>query len=581
MSAFVPRDYQLAGRDAARNHPTGLPGGLIVSATGTGKTRMAHMIAADFIERGERVFWLTHRTALVDQSANVGVEWWDKATVGVVQGSRKQLDRRMVYVSKDTLIRGDCVEKLLEAGRPSLVIVDEAHLSMSDSFHAAIMRCMGDHTKLLGLTATPDRNDDRRLTDLWRVIYSFGILEGVACGALVPPFAALAPLQGLDTSGVAVHRGEYDREALGRALDQADIIDHVVTAMGEPHVFERLPLRNERETRNLRQVPSVLYWATIKQAQEGAEALSAKGWTARAVWGDMKKADQKRLIKGFGDGSIDVLCNADLLTTGNDIPRIKGVGLCRPFRSWSTYIQTVGRGLRPFPGFARAYVLDFCGSSGEHNVVAAPVLVDGTDCPKGPDGRHQYMAVEGTGGGECAWCPQTVPCFRSRTRQHLFKDGICKHCGEVQCRLSPDGQHKWAPDLFGEPKRVCVHCTMEIPDRLAKLLVKVKVPEKLMWKTLKIPGRSLQVLNLGLVGRVFRDIRPDGHVLHFWRCGVLQPMSSVPVEEGMAELLAESVARRAEKKGGYYGGEESAAAMRKECLQAERVARMLITQGRL
>ena len=43
-------------------------------------------------------------------------------------------------------------------GRSQIVIVDEAHKSMADTYAMAIERvCVVDETKLLGLTATPGR----------------------------------------------------------------------------------------------------------------------------------------------------------------------------------------------------------------------------------------------------------------------------------------------------------------------------------------------------------------------------------------------------------------------------------------
>lgn len=579
--AVAPRGYQLEAREAVKAHPAGGRGALIVSATGTGKTILAHLCAEDvFSKPGSRVVWLAGRSALVEQPLEVLRRHWPDVKGGIYQGKRREVHAQVVYASKDSLTKPGRIEELLEPGPIDMLIVDEAHHSVSPTWRRVIDGIRGPSTKLVGLTATPDRNDSEMLSDLWDVVFSFGILEGIACGALVPPFACYKKIEELDLSGVSMDKnGEYDIQQLEDALLRAHIAERTVEAMSEFLTYERLPFRDESFETQGQAHQCLVYCATVKQARLTADKLCEAGWVARAVWGSMPKADQSRLLAAYKDGKIQVLCNADLLTEGNDFPPAKLAVLARPLESWSLYVQIVGRVLRPFKGYDRAYVLDLVGATREQNIVAAPVLVEGTECLDSPSGRHYYLPIAGTGMGRCTHCAVVVKCVRSRTKAHVFKDGRCKHCGEVQCPKSETMEHKWMP--WDDGKQICVHCAKEVPDPLSSLVTrKVREPIEIAWKKIAVPGLEVKGAALGTIGTLISVRRPDGNVLPFlYTRKKLHRLSTLALPADMANMLSAEVATRAEKKGGYYGGFESAEQVREACIEMQALIGKLKSKG--
>ena len=215
----------------------------------------------------------------------------------------------------------------------------------------------------------------------------------------------------------------------------------------------------------------LVFTATVDQAARTAEALREAGWKARHVSGKTPKAKRALLLEAFEDGRIDVLCNAAVLTEGTDLPRASCVVLARPTRSWSLFVQMVGRGLRLFANKSEALILDLAGATGDHSLISAPVLIGGKRCPKSPSGGHDLQPLEDPReGAKCTHCGAKVACGVN-LGGHTYDDAHrCTGCGRPQCMESESGAHEWIPQA--DHKRQCLDCGAEVPDPLAGMVSK-------------------------------------------------------------------------------------------------------------
>lgn len=549
---FVPRKSQGPAKQAFLDY-TGDKGALIVLPTGTGKTATGHYIAADYLDRGERVLWLADQTVLVDQPRKALERWWPEhaGSVGVVQGGRNENPAgRIVYASKDTVKNERRMRQILAAGPFALVVADEAHRSVSPTWLRVLREASHDNTRLLGLTATPHREDTKNLSDLWEIVFSYPILQVFEDGDLVPPWAAVDKVPHLDLSEVKTKQGDYDPGQLGEALLKAHIVDHTAAAMGQSYLFEELPFREKKTFASLRGRQVLVHTATREQARLTAEALNADGWTARYVSGDTSMTDINRLFHLFRERKINVLLAAQKLSTGVDLPEADAEVFASPTRSWTLYIQRLGRGLRSAADKDRCLVLDFVGCTRDHNIVSAPVLVDGIDCPKHEDGKHHFIPIDGTGEGRCDGCGKVIKCMK-RMAGHEFKDGHCKACGLPQCEQSPDHQHQWV--AWEEFTRRCVHCERQIPDPMSALVDRSPSQrEPVDWQDL---GRNAWGASLGKIGTLFTVQKgSDLFTAFLLTRGRLVPLSHEPVRGAVVRMLTDDVARRATKVNGMYGG---------------------------
>jgi len=408
------RPYQTEARGAVyARFREGLPA-LLVMATGTGKTFTGMSMVHDALRAGGRVLWLGHRTELVDQPMRTlcgdkaPAEWraaW-AAKAGMVKGARDDASRQCIFASAQTLWRVSTyqkctacgasredgtkpchacgsfdreeheylprLERILDEGPIRLLVIDEAHHSASPGWQRVIARVL-EHAEqssrtchLLGLTATPERTDDLRLTDTWgeEPAFFFPIERAIQEGYLLPPVFDRRPLE-LDRAAFE----KLDDEEAAKALVAAGAVEHCVASMAD--------YRGART--------ALVFVPGVDLAEQLCEALRADGWRAAWVCGESQASDRARIVRRLGAGELDCVVNVGVLTEGTDIPRCDLAVLLRPCRSKPLYIQIVGRVLRLFGEQSDAVVLDLTGASLEHSLTQAPVIVEPEPLPPEED----------------------------------------------------------------------------------------------------------------------------------------------------------------------------------------------------
>lgn len=560
---FEPRPYQIEARRAYDAH-TGEGGALLVMATGTGKTATALWLCMDVLERGGRVVWLAHITELVQQPLDTLARWWPHVRGGIVQGRRNDVDAPLVFGSVNSLVRGDRLTRILEHGAPELVVVDEAHHSPSRTHTRCIEALTEGGARLMGLSATPERDDGADLSETWEIVYSYDIVAGVADGYLVPPYATVARLSDLDLSAVHSTRRDYDDGELGRALLLAGIVEHTVAQLGQAHAARRLVGEGPPKLMRTDDRAWLVFTATVEQAQRTSDALREAGWRSRCVSGKTSKGDRKRLVNAFRRGELDVLCNAAVFTEGTDFPRVAGIVLARPTKSRGLYLQMLGRGLRLHDDADDCLVLDLAGATEDHSLISAPVLIGGSRCADSPNGVHAFGPVHDSVKGECRHCGATVSCYASTQVEgdgsHSWDDTAhCTHCGRAQCEDSDDARHAWVP--LDDGKRECLWCGMTVADPHAGMVGRrTDATEDLNVDYVEIDGVTPRTWAV--------DVDPHGYlfVLHGGEPGMRVPvwlkkggrkprhLCAEPVDQPHTRALIADLIRRSQRQGRFRGG---------------------------
>lgn len=339
------RPYQLEAAGAIEERWATDRATLLVMATGTGKTTVFGEVARRELARGRRVLVLAHRDELIRQAASRM-----ESMCGVRAGIEKAVER----YGYDTPLCVASVQTLqgrrLNALRPGwfdLVIVDEAHHSVSDSYRAIMDRVGG---RLLGVTATADRADRRGLAEIYdSIAYEYPLPRAVKEGYLAPIRAKCLPLR-MDLTGVKVSHGDYQAGDLGDALEP--YLDEIAAAMAS-------------ECRGRR---TVAFLPLVSTAEKMAAALGAAGMRAASVSGYDPTEERRAKVAAFEAGEVDVLCNSMLLTEGWDCPSVDCIVVLRPTRSRPLYTQMVGRGTRLAPGKDHLLLLDFLWMTERHDL---------------------------------------------------------------------------------------------------------------------------------------------------------------------------------------------------------------------
>lgn len=290
---------------------------VLVAPTGSGKTVMAAEIAKEF----NCVLFVAHRRELIQQA-------------------RAATDGGTVYA--------DTVQSL-QGGSPKsvdLLVIDEAHRAAAASYRRLIARC--PNAVRLGLTATPLRNDGRGLADAFNEIVEVASVKSLITKGHLVQFRALeAPDEALDKlASLRRRHGDYDQSQLAEVMNRPRLVSDVVREY-----------RKHAEGRR-----GLVFAVSVEHSRALSEAFNAAG--VRAVHLDGHTADHRRraALSDVASGRIDVICNVNLFTEGWDCPPISCVTMARPTESLSLYLQSVGRGLRPWDGKMDLLVLDHAGN---------------------------------------------------------------------------------------------------------------------------------------------------------------------------------------------------------------------------
>ena len=318
------RDYQVRAigqvREAWRAGKRAI---CLTLPTGAGKTVVGGEIVRSHLTKdpGNRVVWLAHRIELVAQTQSRLSDMIAPLTCGVIAAGQPQTpDAPCQVASVQTL-----VARIGDGALPpaTLVVLDEAHHYVAEEW-GAIAQHYRDAARI-GLTATPERSDGTALGDLFdHLVVGSTVAELTSLGYLVP-CEVLAPPRRLTDALAGDPVDRYMAHASGRRA----------------FFFCRL----------------------VSEAEDLARRLRDKGVAAECVHADTDPDVRAEALMRFKSGQLTALTNVYIYTEGTDIPQAEVAVICRGFGHASTYLQCVGRILRPAPGKTSALVLDLTGVS--------------------------------------------------------------------------------------------------------------------------------------------------------------------------------------------------------------------------
>lgn len=348
------RPYQQEAREAVWDEwDMGRAKTLLVLPTGCGKTVVFAKITEDAVRRGGRVLILAHRGELLEQAADklerttglkssvekadqTCIGQWFRVTVGSVQTLMRQ--KRLDQFPSDYF---------------STIIIDEAHHAISDSYQV-ILRHFAD-ANVLGVTATPDRGDQKNLGQVFdSLAYEYTLPQAIKEGYLVPIKALTLPIS-IDFRSVGTSAGDYKLGDIASALD--------------PYL-EQIAAEMEKHCKNRK---TVVFLPLVATSQKFRDILNRHGFRAAEVNGNSQ--DREQILQDFAENKYNVLCNSMLLTEGWDCPDVDCVVVLRSTKVRALYCQMVGRGTRLAPNKDHLLLLDFLWNTEKHELCRPACLI--------------------------------------------------------------------------------------------------------------------------------------------------------------------------------------------------------------
>lgn len=341
--------------------------GMVSLPTGAGKTRVAvEALVEHFAGRSddEHLLWIAQSDELCEQAVQTWAYLWRAAgpadrmlSIGRLWGSNDVEERsnglQVVVATIDKLKSCGGRQEYEWLADPALVVVDEAHSSITSSYTEVLARLGGTRrvaemrTRLLGLTATPFRNTNIEETKRLIERYHNNRLDRGAFPEGTDPYSALQHEKVLAQVRQRVLEGariQADPKELASLEKMRTIPSTVEQRLADDDV------RNRTIVESIEGLdpswPVLLFATSVESSRTLAAMLSHRGVPARAISGDTDMNARRRYVQDFKNGEIRVLTNYNVFTQGFDVPAVRAVYVTRPTYSANLYQQMIGRGLR-------------------------------------------------------------------------------------------------------------------------------------------------------------------------------------------------------------------------------------------
>lgn len=377
--------------------------GLIVMATGTGKTRVSISLV-EVLARNKwikNVLFLADRTSLVQQAFKNFQKILPDMSYCVLsdRSLADEPNARITFSTHQTMINYiDAEDKEFTSARFDLIIVDEAHRSIFNKYGSifSYFDCL-----LVGLTATPKDEVDANTYHLFNCEngepnFSYSLEEGVKEHYLVP-YKVKSKTTKLLSHGIKYSDlSATDRQKVDVLIDDVPT-DYVIPKETLFKIFYNEDtcrrVLDEVMTNGLKVDYGQKIGKTIIFAynHKHAELIVNTFKKTYPKYGEdycqlvdnYVKGANSLIVKFETDDNFRIAVSVDMLDTGVDVPGVLNLVFFKPVKSKIKFVQMIGRGTRLceklIDGKDKEYFLifDYCGNFEyfEQNVNGADGIV--------------------------------------------------------------------------------------------------------------------------------------------------------------------------------------------------------------
>jgi superfamily II DNA or RNA helicase len=382
-----PRQHQ-ALADLRQAYASGSRAPILVAATGFGKTHVSCEIVRQAVAKGRNVWFLAHLREILDDTSA-------RLTAGSIGHGHIRAGRSADYTQKVQVVAVQTAVRRPKLPRPHLIIVDECHLAIAESYRKVI--AAAGYPLLLGLTGSPQRLDGRGLREVFDLLVPTCSTAELIDEQLLAPVRVFAP-PGADLSGIGRRGGDFDQGQAGAVMSRPAVVGDALSHWKKLCVGRR----------------GVCFATTVAHAEAISEQWRQAGYRAMTVHGNSDDAERREAIAGLRAGRLDLVACAQLWIAGVDVPEIDAVIWLRPTASLTAWLQGNGRGLRIAPGKRDLLILDHVGNCARlgHPLQAHEWTLDGLakrDRDKAPSVKvcPQCFAAMASQAKQCGECGHT------------------------------------------------------------------------------------------------------------------------------------------------------------------------------
>ncbi len=362
--------------------------GLIVMATGTGKTRVSISLV-EVLARNKwikNVLFLADRTSLVQQAFKNFQKILPDMSYCVLSDKTlaDEPNARITFSTHQTMINYiDAEDKEFSSARFDLIIVDEAHRSIFNKYGSifSYFDCL-----LVGLTATPKDEVDANTYHLFNCEngepnFSYSLEEGVKEHYLIPYRVKSK------TTKLLSHGIKYSDLSVADKQKVDVLVDDVPTDFVIPketlfkifynedtcrRVLDEVMTNGLKVDYGQKIGKTIIFAYNHKHAELIVNTFKKMypkyGEDYCQLVDNYVKGANNLIVKFETDDNFRIAVSVDMLDTGVDVPGVLNLVFFKPVKSKIKFVQMIGRGTRLCEGLIdgkdKEYFLifDYCGN---------------------------------------------------------------------------------------------------------------------------------------------------------------------------------------------------------------------------
>ena len=361
--------------------------GLIISATGTGKTYLGAFDVKS--TNPKKMLFLAHREQILEKSKESfsRIIGGKKTDYGLYTGNSRNKNAKYVFATVQTLSKSNHLS-LFDRDEFDYILIDEVHHAGAETYQK-IMNYFQPKF-YLGMTATPDRNDDFNVFKLfnYNVAYEIRLPQALEEDMLCPfHYVGISDYTFKDNR-VNEAIDSYNNEK-GNHKNEQKIVEQLSSQERVKYILDQTKYYGYSGD----VLHGLIFCSGVAESVSLAKELTRQGSPSKALSGNDSEVKRRSVVKDLEKGIIKYIVTVDIFNEGIDIPCINQVVFLRNTNSNIVYIQQLGRGLRKSKGKEYVEILDFIGNY-KNNYIIPVALTDDSSYSK--DNARATTSMEPT-----------------------------------------------------------------------------------------------------------------------------------------------------------------------------------------
>ena len=325
--------------------------GLIVSATGTGKTYLGAFDVKAY--RPKRFLYLVHRRQILEKAKQSFQKVLGPGSYGIYSGQSRDDNAKYLFATIQTMAKDEVLAQFAK-DEFDYILFDEAHHIGAKSYQKIMAHF--EPKFCLGMTATPERMDDFNVYQAfdYNLAYEINLSDALQAGMLCP----------FDYVGVT----DYEYE--GQMIDEKAPLQALVAPKRVAHILKQLAYYGGKSSGGL------VFCSRQAEAKELAKSFTKAGYPSLALTNETSITQRKKAVAALEKGEIKYLISVDIFNEGIDIPCVDQIILLRNTQSSIVFTQQLGRGLRLYPHKKSTLILDFIGNYKNNYLIPQVLTAD-------------------------------------------------------------------------------------------------------------------------------------------------------------------------------------------------------------